>query len=150
MITSFRGLPVIKFFEPNAKFFELMNKYPDDLTIYDVGAGVGHVSKELQEKGKQVVALDMFPRDYSYFPVTIADAERYYYDMNSILMFCRPCHGYFVENSINRSVMFGVKQIIYVGLYKNVEDDLGIYYEIAIEKANNVGKDNESFWTISL
>jgi SAM-dependent methyltransferase len=143
------SLPVLKFFEPNNKFFELINEYPDYLTFYDIGAGAGHVSRYLNDRKKKVVAIDIFTRDYSYFPTIKAFSEYYNYGDDCVLMFCRPCHSYFVEDTISRGIDCGVKQFIYVGLNKNVENDLGIYYDKAIKKATNVGKDNESFWTIN-
>lgn len=121
-----RTLPSIKFFEPTSRFLLWMEKNWNGKLIYDVGAGCGHVSQELSRRGLEVVAIDINHRECKDgFPVEIADGESYEYEPGSVVMICRPCHGCFVTQVISNAIYCGAAAVLYVGLTKNFEDDLG-------------------------
>lgn len=120
-----RTLPSIKFFEPTSRFLRWMEKAWKGKTIYDVGAGCGHVSRALSARGLEVMAIDINRRECGEsFPVEIADGESYPYGPGSVVMICRPCHGDFVTQVISNALNCGVAAVLYVGLRKNFESDL--------------------------
>jgi hypothetical protein len=140
-------LPAQKFFEPNKAFLAYMKKHHRLSYIYDVGAGQGHVTKALRKAGlKKVNAIDLFSREGAVVKVTHANSMDYPYKSGSVVMLCRPCHGTFVESTIARALLRRVSTIIYVGLTKNVKNDLSGYYRKFKKVANNVGEDGENIW----
>jgi len=141
-------LPSIVFFEPNTAFLDWMGKrYNKDIIIYDVGAGNGHVSAELNSLGHNAKAIDLHYRDEG-LEVEIANGVLYRYERDAIVMLCRPCHGLFVEVVIDRAKECGVREVLYVGLERNVENDLGDYLDNAEEIAGPFGEDGERIWII--
>ena len=85
-----RVLPEIRFFEPKLRFLKWMRKTFDGKLIYDIGAGCGHVAKDLSELGLEVKAIDIHYRESGVgFPVEISNAETYAYKPDSIAMIAR-------------------------------------------------------------
>jgi hypothetical protein len=144
------SLPSLKFFEPNKKFTDYMSKHSDKI-VYDVGAGVGHVTKILLDSGLKVIPIDIVDRDNSEVPVILANGTTFSYQHNSVVMICRPCHGHFCEATIKNAFNRKVSNIIYVGKASNVEDDLGSFYpKFKCVKAE-VGEEDENIyeWNIN-
>lgn len=140
------GLPNQVFFEPKKEFLAYMKKHFRSWFIYDVGAGMGHVTKALRKAGmKHVRPIDLNFRDGRVVPVAHADGTDYPYKSGSIVMLCRPCHGNFVYDTITRAVERKAT-VVYVGLTKNVKNDLGDYYRKFKKVAKNVGADGEHIW----
>lgn len=145
-----RVLPSLKFFEPTDRFIRWMEKRWKDNLIYDVGAGCGHVAKVLVERGLEVVAIDINHRECKDgFPVEIADGESYDYKPGSVVMLCRPCHGNFTEEVVAQAVRCGASAILYVGLEKNFENDLGAYLPKFQKSLSGAGLEDECVlvWT---
>lgn len=145
------SLPSVKFFEPNPRFMRWMKRNCSNSIVYDVGAGIGHVAKALTAQNLKVLALDLNYRDFSGddFPILIADGEAHQYQPRSIVMLCRPCHGAFVEEVVAQARRCRVSAILYVGLKKNVEVDLGIYWKDFKLRISDVGLEKESIWSWS-
>ena len=144
-------LPSHKFFEPTKTFVSVMGKKFGKRLIYDVGAGMGHVANALSKskKFKNVVALDMNARIGAEFKIKMVDATSYGFSPLGVVMFCRPCHGLFVNDAIDNALECGVKDIVYVGLEKNVSDDLGDYFSEARQlKTRKIGSEEEKIWII--
>lgn len=138
-------LPALKFFEPNERFADAMSGFSEP--IFDVGAGVGHVTKFLRERGhEKVFALDAIEREEKEVPVYICDAQTFPYPPGSVLLFARPCHGYFVSGTIERALERKPAAIIYVGLPKNRALDLGPFASNFRRVATRVGGKNETMY----
>lgn len=56
----------------------------------------------------------------------------------------------FAEQVIERAIERKASTVLYVGLHRNVADDLGDYLPRFKEVAKNVGNDNESIWRMNL
>lgn len=149
MIQSIIGglLPDLKFFEPTEEFLRWVNRnYPTSI-IYDVGAGLGHVTKALRDRGCKALAIDLNYRETEGpLQVVIADGESYQYEEGSVVMVCRPCHGQFTEQVIEQSSRCNVTAMLYVGLKRNVQDDLGVYFSKFDMVLSKAGEDGESVW----
>ena len=68
------------------------------------------------------------------------------YSVGSV-MICRPCHGPFTEAVIRQALGLGVHEAAYVGLERNLEDDLG---DLTPSHASlmGAGQDEESVWIV--
>ena len=140
-----RVLPEIRFFEPKLRFLKWMRKTFDGKLIYDIGAGCGHVAKDLSELGLEVKAIDIHYRESGVgFPVEISNAETYAYKPDSIAMICRPCHGEFAEQVIFRAWKCGVAAVLYVGLERNFKNDLGPHFSSFKPALKNAGEEGEA------
>jgi hypothetical protein len=140
------SLPGLKFFEPLDGILDWIAESYREMEIYDIGAGMGHVAAGLASAGANVKAIDVILRDNAEFPIIHENALRYRFPSNSILMFCRPCHGFFVTETINWGLKCGVRDFIYIGLSRNVNDDLGRFRRQFKLAARKVGRDNESMY----
>lgn len=139
-------LPGIKFFEPKTVFFRWMRERYAGLPLFDIGAGVGHVSAALKSHGFDVTALDLILRDNIEFPVQLANSVSYEYPANVVLMFCRPCHNDFVRATITQGMRRGVRHFIYVSKPGNADIDLAGYRSLFRAAKRRVGSENESIY----
>lgn len=139
-------LPALRFFEPKPSFTNFMRSRFSGQLIYDIGAGCGHVAEALAMAGLNITAFDLSHRANAWFPVEIGNAITWNYEPGSVAMFCRPCHGVFVEASIERLRHFGVSTVIYAGLAHNVDADLGIFRRYFKCVLTHAGRDNESVY----
>jgi hypothetical protein len=139
------------FFHPTAHFIRWMKNHHGTQHIYEVGAGVGNLSEMLAEAGLHVTAIDVAPRDQSEFPVIRGDSTQYQFEKDSLVLFARPSHNGFVRKTILRALNSGVRTVIYVGLQRNVRQDLGGYYcEFTKRKIRNIGHADEEVWEMSV
>jgi hypothetical protein len=116
--------------------------------LYDVGAGAGQVSRFLRDAGYFPIALDTAARERSDYKVLMADGASYLYQPGSVVMICRPCHGPFVEFTIGQALKRKAACVVYVGLKKNVAEDLGRYRRQFKAVATGVGDDGENVWIL--
>ena len=149
---EFSPLDCSKYFHPTAQFVRWMKEHHGAQHIYDVGAGVGQVSSVLAKAGLQVTAIDLEPRHESEFPVIEANSIEYQFEKDSVVMLCRPCHeDGFVRNTILRALNCGVRAIVYVGLQRNVRQDLGGYYRKFVKRRiRNIGHADERIWEMKI
>ncbi len=135
--------PGIRFFEPKPTFLAWAKANLRARVIYDVGAGDGHVARALKNQGLRVCALDLYPHEAAEVEILPVDATRFFYLEESVVMLCRPCHGDFVERVISRALEQNVQTLVYVGLRKNIDRDLGDYAPLFQEVLTNAGKKGE-------
>ncbi len=138
----------LKFFQPTLQFIEWMTRVAGKEQVYDVGAGAGHVTKALLEAGIVTVALDVHRHMQPEYPVLIADGSTYDYDKDSIVMLCRPNHGPFATDVIGRALECGASKVLYVGLERNAEADLGEYLPRFKKAVPRAGEEGERVWVL--
>ena len=142
-------LPPFTFFHPTSKFIGHMAANYNGRLIYDIGAGVGHVSRALADAGLAVEALDLYHRDEEEFPITFADATTHEFVPGSVVMFCRPSHDGYVAQTITTALTCKVAEIIYVGLPKNTAADLGRYRPAFRRRLRGIGRLGENLYVMT-
>ena len=140
-------LPTQVFFSPNKSFVSFMKKRFGKKIIFDVGAGLGRVSKILFEAGMKPIAIDSNLRDKCEYQIINLDGTEFNYIPKSVVMLCRPCHGIFTQRVVDRAIFCKCSHVVYVGLTKNVKHDLGKYYSRFKRSVVNVGEDGENLYT---
>ena len=139
------------FFHPTAHFIRWIKGHHGKKHIYEVGAGVGHVAKLLAKAGLHVTAIDLAPRAESEFPVVQGDSTEYQFEKDSVAMFCRPLHSGFVEKTLTKAIQSDVSHILYVGLTKNLQNDLGsIHDKFTKRRVGVVGNSDERVWELNV
>ncbi len=140
-------LPAMQFFRPKPGFAEWFKKMKDyAYNVYECGAGMGHASKLLADAGMNVTALDANARAGSVFKVKLDDATDFDFSSDSAVLICRPCHGDFCQAVIQNALFRRAAVIVYVGLEKNVDNDLGKYRSYFSVGRALVGEDGEDAW----
>lgn len=140
-------LPAIQFFNPLPVFTDWFRSTFKNETVYEAGAGMGHASKALADAGQYVKeALDANARVGSVYKVRIADATEYGFNSDSLVLICRPCHGDFCQAVVQNALFHRSVAVVYVGLEKNVDKDLGDYRRYFSVGQANVGEDGEDAW----
>lgn len=113
------------FFDPLPVFIDFLKSLePKPAGFVDVGAGVGRMSRVMAEHGLKVLAIDICQREETEFPVQSLDALTLTYPANCVPIIARPCHGHWLDFAIERALETA-PYVLYVGLPKNVENDLG-------------------------
>lgn len=139
------------FFRPTRVFVRWMKAKYGKKGIYEIGAGLGHASNLLAEAGLRVTALDLEPREESEFPVIQANSTQYVFEKGSVVLICRPCHNGFVRETVLRALTSGVSAIIYVGLRRNVRQDLGGYFrQFTQRRIKGIGHSDERIWEMPI
>jgi len=140
-------LPPIRFFVPKPDFITHIAASYGGRLLYEIGAGVGHVSRALADAGLNVSAIDLYHRDEAQFSVIIADATTFQYNHGSVILICRPSHDEgFVEKAIDTALTCGVSEILYVGLRKNVAVDLGRFRRSFRSVLRDIGAAGENLY----
>ncbi len=136
-----------QWFKPARTFIAwFKQQFGSEIRVYEAGSGMGHTAKALSDVGKKIIAIDANYRPGSVFRAEIADATEYDYLSDCPVLICRPCHGAFCEAVIQRAVTCRSNAVIYVGLAKNANGDLGKfrrYFKLALR---NAGEDKESVY----
>ena len=138
-----------KFFVPTPEFIQWMKREAGKTLVYDVGAGAGHVTKALHDAGIATLGIDLYVHDQPEHPVINADGTALGYAKGSIVMICRPCHGNFAEDVVARAIECGAPKVIYVGLVRNVAEDLDEYLLRFKEAGIKAGRDGEKVWVLN-
>jgi hypothetical protein len=149
--TEFSSQDRGRYFHPTPVFVRWMKAKFNGKLIFDVGSGIGHVAKALAQAGLRVTAIDLEPRIESEFHVIKADSTKYVFERGSVLLFCRPCHNGFVERTVAKAIGSRVAAIVYVGLTKNLEDDLGSLHDrFTKRRVGMVGHSDERVWDLNV
>jgi hypothetical protein len=146
------GLPSIKFFEPKRTFCRLMtDRYlVREVPIYDVGAGVGHVSSQLSREGLMLIPIDINVRCQTEAHVLIGNGVNFPFERHSVVMICRPCHGPTTEFYIKNAISRRVSEILYVGKPANFKGACGHYHHRFNRIMTNAGKERESVYLLEV
>lgn len=141
-------LPARRFFRPLPGFAGRLKKEIGQCWhVYDVGAGEGHVAKTLSDAGvKDIVAIDANAREGSVFDIKYADATDFRFGSSAVVLLCRPCHGAFCQAVVQNALFHRAETVVYVGLDKNVDNDLGDYRRHFVSDMEHVGEDGERMW----
>jgi hypothetical protein len=139
----------VKFFQPTGLFFHLMKPFRNGRLIYDIGAGVGHITQDLLDRNYRCLAIDYNRRDNPETCVIQANSVTYKYKPDSVLMFCRPCHSGFVAATIRQGLRCNVKDFIYVSKPQNRQIDLGSFVHKFSSCGRNVGHEHESMYIMT-
>lgn len=112
--------------------------------IVDCGAATGHLGAILLN---DVHGIDLIPRSSYESPVKIADSTSFWFKPTDVVFLCRPCHSVaFIDRTLIQAIDHGVQDLFYIGLPKNVEEDLEDFsYQIERE---DVGLDGEHMYRI--
>lgn len=133
----------IVFFRPTRNFWKQIDRYKDK-TIIEVGCGAGFLSRQMLHKNFKSVPLDIQIIETQVRGTHHIDAIEFPYESDMVVLFCRPSHGDWVELAMNRALEAGAT-IIYVGLQKNLELDLGDLRGQFHQRDDNVGEESEVF-----
>lgn len=138
----------MKFFLPRLSFFSWMaSTFEPGQIVYDVGAGYGHVSTALLEHTElRLIPMDFRPHSESPHQVMRADATTFDYQPGAVVLLCRPCHGFFVEEVISHALLCGVREFVYIGFGKNLRNDLSRWLSMFHLAKRNVGMNRECAW----
>lgn len=148
MAASGITLPRLRFFKPVDKFWDTLTEVIADQKIkmvVDCGTGNGELPKEARlEHDIHMAGIDIVRREGNdYVEVHILAAHQMPCDNKTWRMACRPDHSGWVSPLVEKSLEEG-SGFIYVGLPKNVADDLGQYIEhCSHETFSDVGEDGE-------
>lgn len=141
-----KGSPYI-FFYPNERFFEFIGQLPYRYKKFtDMGCGNARLTRMMREKGFECKAVDLYTRDNAEVDdVQEVDYQTLNFGEDDCLLFARPSHdgacNKFLSGKWN---VYATR--FYIGLEKNVEDDLlGLEYE---QVAEDVGCDGEHIWRV--
>lgn len=142
-------LPNQTFFEPADNFLEFFAQPQYRYRrFFDMGAGSGEMTYWLRQKGLEVVPVDLLPRQGARVKITIGDATRWNeYEFGDVCLLARPCHGEFASKTLLRALS-GEATAFYIGLRKNLEQDLsdwGLYYREVLE---DCGTDGENMYQV--
>lgn len=135
------------FFQPTKKFADWMVRRLGDGILIDAGCGNGHAMRCLRARGARVIGVDI-NADYSAdtsLPICM-DAATFKYPEGCTVLIARPCHGDWVVNAIERARR-NAGEILYVGLAKNVDDDLGDHAQMFRQVGKRAGADDEGVWS---
>ncbi len=153
MIKAFMENSGMIFFKPTDNFWAFLSEDQWRWRRYvDIGAGVGHLTRLMRERGFDVDAIDKFARvDCEIDDMIVGDAAGletrhppYDFGINDVMLFARPCHGAFVGLCLRHNIETG--DALYISKPHNAEDDLfGWVYE---EVAQDVGEDGESIFRV--
>lgn len=152
------SFPTIRFFEPDIILLHSLRKYIGKRMVLDIGCGGGDLLKELQLRGVGVDphfsgnTMELLQQGIHIFPEPVQECERFLQKIfdRSIVIFARPCHSNFVEQTLD--MMPSGVEALYITVPENLEayDDLGKwkphFKQIHFEGKS---KDNEVFYSMT-
>lgn len=147
-----QDFPNGRFFHPHERFLEWLRDEHSYHRLYDVGAGDGYVVQQIRRHAPNItiVGIDLFRRTHMAGPVELGNGADYPYVVGSIVMLCRPCHGEFVQYTIEQACERGAFKVLYVGKEENLEDDTRDYFPKFKLSLIGAGRDRECVWTYSV
>lgn len=134
----------LRFFEPTEAFFQAMSAYKDRMVV-DAGAGMGHVSAQLEARGHSMLPVDIMPREGQSPKVVLLEAESLPYGDNLWLMLCRPDHSGWAYDTMELALRRGAG-VFYAGLERNFDCDLGDYVGRETKRWSQVGEEGEDLF----
>ena len=155
------------FFKPDLNFCEWLKDYANGRLIVDIGAGQGHLVRMLKMVGAKVMGIepnldytlwlklradkDLLRDPNEMLPGTAKDHRKLLYNLGNkaLIVFARPCHSNFVEDTIYH--LDDGTESLYITLPENIHEynDLGVFKEKAtLINHNGVSEDNEVVYSI--
>lgn len=121
---------MIRFFNPSAKWIDWLAKYAGDRIVVDVGCGDGHLVQELAKRKVKVLGIDpryiwddsMSPLFNMILPMEAQKAPVLRTQANMLVLFCRPCHSGFVQETID--ILHPTAEVLYISKPCNVGEDI--------------------------
>lgn len=152
----------MRFFEPDDELVQSIVDYANGRIIFDIGFGDGDLLKELHAKGARVAGVEMFLDEKTFndlrikhglqvFPGRVEDYKFLISKLEDkgLLLFARPCHSRFVENTLD--FKNPDTEALYITVPENLElyDDLGKHKTRAKRiKLRGTSVDNEVIYSI--
>lgn len=140
-------LPTNRFFKPTDEFFSVLQQF-DGPRFIDCGCGLGQLTAEALPWGLHVVGVDLSPRIGQATTVIHMDALHMPFNEFMWPLICRPNHDGWCENVALKGLISGAK-VLYVGLERNVEEDLGDLLYNVETVYTDVGEDGEAMFVLS-
>jgi len=111
------------FFDPCPAFISWLKEYSKGRCVFDAGAGTGRLGSLLKNAGISSLSFDTTERDSAEIEVYKIDATKMEYQDGGLVILARPCHGEWIEKTIERACESGC-EVLYIGLEHNCEFDL--------------------------
>ncbi len=136
-------LPAQTFFQPTEAWWKLLEDTPwlRFRRYQDIGAGMGDLTDAMEEHGYDCNGYDLCSRTGQSERVVLEDGVEQYFNWDDCVILARPNHGHGLELLLEHHV--GTCEVLYVGLVKNVERDLGGYVHEAMTEGWAVGEEGE-------
>lgn len=128
-------------FRPTAGFWEYLEQDPwRRKKFVEIGAGTGHLARLMTERGLDVSAYDLYPRERQEHRVEKADATGNDIEFHHLhcAIVARPCHSDWVHRAVKN---LDCGDFLYAGKPENVELDL--YDTVHEIVAEDVGEEGE-------
>lgn len=140
-------LPPGRFFTPRYRFWDVLKRLPPKMYV-DCGAGNGQLVDEAVKLGYQMIGLDIAYREDQSSRVQLVDCTRFPFAPGLWPIICRPSHDGFCIETITHAFSRGAGAI-YVGLSRNIEQDLQETVRHVKEEYTEVGFDGEVLLILS-
>jgi hypothetical protein len=134
----------LRFFTPTELFFQALEPHKA-VRLVEAGAGTGATSKELVERGFDMLPLDIMPREGQWDAVLPLDAESVPYSPELWLLICRPDHSGWAYDTMKLALNAGAS-VFYAGLERNFEIDLRDYLGQEKWRYADAGEEGESLF----
>jgi hypothetical protein len=145
------GLPPLvghQFFIPTPAFWAWFDQPAwKERGWVEAGAGLGAITDEATRRGFNMMGVDINEREGQSKSVVGLNALSLPYNTHIWALVCRPDHSGWCELLIEKVTRAG-GTVLYVGLDRNVERDLGDYFDQAEQLARQVGEEGEHVWRI--
>jgi hypothetical protein len=124
----------VRFFDPSARFLDWLASYAQPRIVFDVGCGEGHILHQLHVRNVKAIGIEPFwdqDREYyrtcsnAVFPMEAQRVALLRKAPDSLVLFCRPCHGGWVEEVIE--LLPHSAEVLYISKPRNVAIDLMRY-----------------------
>ena len=143
-------LPDNVFFKPTPAFLKRLVKDPQwrYLRFHDLGAGQGHLTRELQQRGLWCKALDINQRENPLVSVEMKDATSLtWYNRSAAALIARPDHSGWAATAAKYASM-DLAPCLYIGKQHNLARDItdaGLAVEMFMQ---DVGEEGEHAWRV--
>lgn len=142
-------LPGLRFFTATEAFWALFEQPGwKDRRWIEAGAGLGDTTEEAEARGLDMTAVDLNEREGQSAKVLPLNALALPYGAETWALVCRPDHSGWCYFLIEKVLSEG-GSVLYVGLDRNVDNDLDEFMDQAVQIAQDVGEEGEHAWLIS-